>query len=665
MAISSSKELVEFNTTTQLPIKLNSSNYPAWHSQIHSLLVAGDLDGYVTGATPCPPATITTAAGVSANPAFKFWIRQDKYLYLALLGSCDAEARAVMSTAPTSRDAWLSLERTFATRSRSRIMSLKERLTSVTKGSDTVAKYLQNIRSISEELSLIGHVVDDIDLVIYALNGLDQSFREFTASIRTRDNPISFDELFVKLIDYEMYLKRDELMNSQTPITANYANRGRSRNHNRGRNQQPRSAPSNQSGRRPQYDVVCQLCSRKGHKALSCKRFTRYHNQSSQPAAYAAQATIPPPEWLFDSGASHHITNDLNNLSLKSDYNGNDQLHVANGMSLPITHVGSTTLNPSKSNCSLTLNNVLYAPGVTQNLISVSQLCNTNNVSIEFFPSFFKVKDLTTGASLLQGPNDGNVYKLPSSSHPRVYSTMSISSSQCWHNRLGHPSSRILHHVLKSNNVPVKTYSFNNCTHCMVNKSHKLPFNKSSISSSSPLEIVHSDVWGPSPFSSIDGFRYYVIFIDHFSKYVWLFPLKFKSDVSVIFPIFKNIVENKFNCKIKSFYSDNGGEFIKLKSFFQHHGIEHLTTPPHTPQHNGLCERKHRHLLETTRCLLHQASLPPSFWSYAAQTAAYLVNRLPTPTLNLNSPFFTFFNCQPNYNKLKSFGCLCFPWLKP
>jgi hypothetical protein len=105
MAISSSKELVEFNTTTQLPIKLNSSNYPAWHSQIHSLLVAGDLDGYVTGATPCPPATITTAAGVSANPAFKFWIRQDKYLYLALLGSCDAEARAVMSTAPTSRDA--------------------------------------------------------------------------------------------------------------------------------------------------------------------------------------------------------------------------------------------------------------------------------------------------------------------------------------------------------------------------------------------------------------------------------------------------------------------------------------------------------------------------------------------------------------------------------
>jgi len=198
----------------------------------------------------------------------------------------------------------------------------------------------------------------------------------------------------------------------------------------------------------------------------------------------------------------------------------------------------------------------------------------------------------------------------------------------------------------------------------MANKSHKLPFHISIISSSSPLEVIYSDVWGPSPFVSIDNFKYYVIFIDHFSKYVWLYPLKFKYDVSTIFPIFKNLVENQFNHKIKSFYSNNGGEFIKLKSYFQNNGIQHLTTPPHTPQHNGLCERKHRHLLETTRCLLHQASLPPMFWSFAAQTA-YLINRLLTPTLKMHSPFFTLFQTKPNYNKLRSFWCLCFPWLKP
>jgi len=657
---STTKDLVELNTNTQLPIKLNSKNYPAWHRQINSLLVARNLDGYITGETPCPSPTIknTNDGSETDNPEFNFWIRQDKYLYIALLGSCDEEARAVMSAAPTARDAWLILERAFATRSRSRVMSLKERLNSIRKGSTTVAAYMQTIRSISDELSLIGHPVDDIDLVIHALNGLDPSFREFTASIRTRDSPIPFDALYVKLIDYEMYVKRDELMNPHTPVTANYANRGRSNHHNRGRSQ-PHHAPSNQHGRRS--NVICQLCSKKGHSAQTCHKFTK--RQPSQPATYAAQATIPPPEWLFDSGSSHHITNDLQNLSLHSNYNGNDHLHVANGMSLPITHVGSTTLNSSKPNRNLVLNNVLYAPGVTQNLVSVSQLCNTDNVSIEFFPSFFKVKDLTTGVCLLQGPNDSNVYKLPTSTSPRVYSAAST-SSLCWHNRLGHPSIQIFHHILKSNNVHVKV-SFNNCNHCMANKSHKLPFHLSTISSSSPLEVIYSDVWGPSPFVSIDNFKYYVIFIDHFSKYVWLYPLKFKSDVSTIFPIFKNLVENQFNCKIKSFYSDNGGEFIKLKSYFQNTGIQHLTTPPHTPQHNGLCERKHRHLLETTRCLLHQASLPPMFWSFAAQTAAYLINRLPTPTLKMRSPFFTLFQTKPNYNKLRSFGCLCFPWLKP
>ncbi|PNY00673.1 retrovirus-related Pol polyprotein from transposon TNT 1-94 [Trifolium pratense] len=233
-----------------------------------------------------------------------------------------------------------------------------------------------------------------------------------------------------------------------------------------------------------------------------------------------------------------------------------------------------------------------------------------------------------------------------------------------WHQRLGHPSSPPLLHALKTSNISF-TGSSEKCIHCLSNKSHKLPFSKSSISSNNPLEIVYSDVWGPAPVYSIDDFRYYVIFIDHYSKYVWLYPMKFKSDVALLFPIFKNLVEKQFKTKIKTLYSDNGGEFIKLRSFLQNHGISHLTTPPHTPEHNGLSERKHRHLTETARCLLNQASLPTQFWSFAFLTAAYLINRLPTPGLNMSTPYHILFNHPPNYTKLKTFGCLCFPWLKP
>jgi len=76
------------------------------------------------------------------------------------------------------------------------------------------------------------------------------------------------------------------------------------------------------------------------------------------------------------------------------------------------------------------------------------------------------------------------------------------------------------------------------------------------------------------------------------------------------------LVEIQLNSQIKALYFDNGGEFIKLQPFLQNHGISHMTTPPHTPEHNGISKRKHRHLVETVRCLLHHASLPPIFWTF-------------------------------------------------
>jgi len=75
---------------------------------------------------------------------------------------------------------------------------------------------------------------------------------------------------------------------------------------------------------------------------------------------------------------------------------------------------------------------------------------------------------------------------------------------------------------------------------------------------------------------------YYVIFIDHFTKYVWLYLIKHKSNVSHSFPIYKSIVKNQLNTKIKTFYSENGSEYLKLRFFFQTHGITHLTTPSYT-----------------------------------------------------------------------------------
>lgn len=168
-----------------------------------------------------------------------------------------------------------------------------------------------------------------------------------------------------------------------------------------------------------------------------------------------------------------------------------------------------------------------------------------------------------------------------------------------------------------------------------------------------------------SPLTSLDGFKYYLVIVDHFTRYTWLYPLKQKSQVKEVFVAFKALVENRFQSRIRTLYSDNGGEFIALRSFLTQHGISHLTTPLHTPEHNGVSERKHRHIVETGLTLLSHASVPKSYWPYAFATAVYLINRMPTEVLHGDSPYAKLFHTTPNYLKLRVFGCVCYPWLRP
>ena len=193
---------------------------------------------------------------------------------------------------------------------------------------------------------------------------------------------------------------------------------------------------------------------------------------------------------------------------------------------------------------------------------------------------------------------------------------------------------------------------------------HKLPFSSSTLKSSHPLNIVFSDVW-TSPIYSVDGFKYYVLFVDHYTRYIWLYPLKHKSQVKEVFTKFKSLVENRFQHKLRTLYSDNGGEYVGLAAFLSSHGISHMTSPPHTPEHNGLAERRHRHIVETGLALMSHASMPKGYWSYAFVTAVYLINRMPTQNLEFQTPFEKLHGHSPNFQKLRIFGCLCFSWLRP
>lgn len=153
--------------------------------------------------------------------------------------------------------------------------------------------------------------------------------------------------------------------------------------------------------------------------------------------------------------------------------------------------------------------------------------------------------------------------------------------------------------------------------------------------------------------------------MDDFSRFTWLYLAKAKSDIPKNFTEFKALVELQLNHKIKALQSDGGGEYIALKSFLATHGIKHRISCPHTPQQNGLSERKHKHLIEMTLSLLAKASMPQSFWDEAVLTSTFLINRLPTPLLHLKSPFEILYNKPPDYSFFRTFGCSCYPNLRP
>ena len=154
-----------------------------------------------------------------------------------------------------------------------------------------------------------------------------------------------------------------------------------------------------------------------------------------------------------------------------------------------------------------------------------------------------------------------------------------------WHCCLGHLSSQVLTKLVSTQALLVSAprIFFSHCDSCLSNKSHKLPFGASSILYTRPLDIIYTDVWGSAPIISYDHYRYYVIFVDYFTKYTWLYPLKHKSDVTSIFECFKTIVENYFATTIQTVYSDGGGEYQSLSHVLSHFGIQHLKSPPHTP----------------------------------------------------------------------------------
>ncbi|WJZ95062.1 hypothetical protein VitviT2T_013857 [Vitis vinifera] len=146
----------------------------------------------------------------------------------------------------------------------------------------------------------------------------------------------------------------------------------------------------------------------------------------------------------------------------------------------------------------------------------------------------------------------------------------------------------------------------------------------------------------------------------------WLCLMKTKDEVNLLFQNFHKVIGTQYNAKVRVLRSDNGGEYQSsdLQKYLERHGIIHQTTCSDTPQQNGVSERKNRHLLEVVRASLIAAKTPISYWGEAITSVAYLINQVPSSSINFQTPLQALTNVvlAPTVPNLppRVFGCVAF-----
>ena len=231
-----------------------------------------------------------------------------------------------------------------------------------------------------------------------------------------------------------------------------------------------------------------------------------------------------------------------------------------------------------------------------------------------------------------------------------------------WHERLGHLGFEDVKLLAKRTpNMLIEEMSDNpTCEACQLAKQTRKPNSSPATHrATKPLQLIHSDVAGPMATTSLGGARYFVLFIDDFSRYTTLYTIKQKSDVIETVRKFKAEAENQQSQRIQRFRSDGGGEYIsnQFTRLLEDAGIVREQTAAYSPEQNGVAERANRTIVGRAKAMLFSAGLREEMWGEAVHTAVFLKNRSTTSALERGMiPLEAFTGEIPKLSDLIPFG---------
>ncbi|KAL8117736.1 hypothetical protein AgCh_015569 [Apium graveolens] len=578
--------------------------------------------------------------------------------------------------------------------------------------SESLKDYYSKLNEIVNQMALYGEVVTDKKVVEKILISLTDKYDAMVSIIEeTKDiNTLKSGELMASLQSHEQRLMRHSeksiesvlqcklnLNKKESPshsYNGGVSSRGGMFNRRRVRGQRGRGKSNyNRCLGNASETNKCEICKRSSHtekdcwfigkpQCHHCKKFghlqkdCRFKNQQQVNVSeekkdgyavfysnYQVTNEKSSTTWLLDSGCSNHMTGDIT-IFTKIDKSITAEVKMGNGILVQARGKGTICIQ-TKDGIRY-INDVLLIPDLDQNLLSVGQLIE-NGYATYFEDDTCTIYDKNKGRKLVAKiqMKRGRSFQLMFNYDADLALKAHLKDeSLLWHKRLEHIHSQGLKE-LKNMVYGLPQVEDNNevCEGCAMGKHHRNSFPKGgSWRAGGLLELVHTDVCGPMRTPSLAENRYFVLFIDDYSRMTWVYFMKYKSEVFSIFKKFKKFVEKQSGCYIKVLRSDRGKEYTsrEFSKFCEDEGIDRQLTVGYSPQQNGVSERKNQTVVNMAKSMLKEKGFPNSFWAEAIHTAVYLINRCPTKAVKEMTPLEAWCRKKPSVSQLKIFGCICY-----
>nr|GEZ42485.1 zinc finger, CCHC-type [Tanacetum cinerariifolium] len=611
--------------------KLTGPNFIDWYRQLRIVLSIEDKLHYLE--QPIPPVP-EAPEGQQVAPeileAHYAWIKGSKEIAGLMLMCMDLEIQRNLEPLH-GHEMLKELKTLFAQQAEQELLQTTRDFHSCKQEEwQSVSLYILKMKGYIDNLERLGHPVTLGLGVSLILIGLRKEYDGFVQNYNMHSMGKTVNELhaMLKLHEQTLTLPKSNAPDLH-PIRAGKVQKGnkhkkshsqtaaRGQNHGKGKNKQayalkPKIPPSPKR-ENPAKDSICHECGEIGHWKRNCPQYLAELIKKKTNATSGAGGsgifiielnTILNRSLIYDTGCDTHIYNTTQGLRTSRKLKpGALSLYVGNGQREVVEAIDAFYLC-LPSGLKIVLNNYHYAPSITKGVISVSRF-NEDGFVNRFVDNTIQVSRNNV-VYFSAVPRDG-IFEIDlSNSLTNESSIYAVSNKRA---KLDLDSALL---------------AFEKCVSCKSGKMERKPYTHQVERAKDLLGLIHTD---------------------------------HKHEVFETFKVFQKEVENQLGKTIKSLRSDRGGEYMS-QEFLDHlkdPGIISHRTPSYTLQQNGVSERRNRTLLDMVRFMMSQKTLPKSFWDYAFETAACILNMVPTKKVE-KTPYEVWHGKAPKLSYIKVWG---------